>query len=160
MRKPNEVSVLKARYKAWDDELASLRTEFEALRTLYEQYFAGVEKRQPLRKREQFELKLRRSKLGSATKPTVRFQFGTMQQRYASYRTYWDRVLRQIEEGTFTREGFGKFRRGPLTPDRVKKGDAVSKRDEGREAADAIKAREARVQSTSDEAQAFLDSLK
>jgi len=160
MRKPNEVSVLKARNKAWDDELASLRVEFEALRTLYEQYFAGVEKRQPLRKREQLELKLRKSKLGNATKPTVRFQYGTIQQRFASYRTYWDRVLRQIEEGTFKREGFGKFKRGPLTPDRVKTGAAVSKRDEGREATDAIKAREERVQNTSDEAQAFLDSLK
>ena len=160
MRKPNEVSVLKARNKAWDDELAKLTADFEALRTLYEQYFAGVEKLQPLRKRDAFERALRTSKLGSATKPTVRFKFGTIQQRFASYRNYWDRVLRQIEEGTFKREGFGKFQRGPLTPGRVRHGDATSKRDEGREAADAIKKREARVQETADEAEAFLASLK
>ena len=78
MRKPNEVSVLKARNKAWDDELAKLTADFEALRTLYEQYFAGVEKLQPLRKRDAFERALRTSKLGSATKPTVRFKFGTI----------------------------------------------------------------------------------
>ena len=160
MRKADEVSVLKARYKAWDQELATLRKDFEALRTVYEQYFAGVEKRQPMQKRQAYERALLKSKLGSATKPTVRFQFSTIQQRFASYRTYWDRVLRQIEEGTFKREGFGKFNRGPLTPDRVRSGAATSKRDEGREAADATKARESRVQETSDEAQAFLDSLK
>ena len=54
MRKPDEVSVLKARYKAWDTEMATLRREFEELRTIYEQYFAGVEKRQPLQKRDKY----------------------------------------------------------------------------------------------------------
>ena len=159
-KRKNDATLMKERYKAWDDELQQLDVQFEKLRTVYEQYFAGLEKVEPLTKRDAFNRAMLRSELMKSTKATVRFRFITLQQRYASYRTYWDRVARQIEEGTFKREGFGKFSRGPLTPGRVRGGTATSKRDEGREANDVREARAKRVQETADEASAFLDSLK
>lgn len=34
----------------------------------------------------------------------ARFRFQTLVQRFTSYQTYWNRILRQMEEGTYRRD--------------------------------------------------------
>ena len=153
------------RHKAFDvqserkqqrQELADLSRLLMETRKAYELYFVGIEKREPMPLRKKLDMHFRRTLLARAQLSVVRFQFQTLQQSYITYRTYWARVTRQIEEGTFTREGFGKFKTGPLTPNRVQSGEATAQRDR---VAASPQERETRVQATSDEAMAFLNSL-
>ena len=64
-------------------------------------FFSGHEKVPPIKEFEQFKrevaaLAIEKSNITSAS---VRFFVGTFQQRYVSYRTKWEKGLRNIEEG-------------------------------------------------------------
>jgi hypothetical protein len=137
-------------------ELAELMRLLAEARRAYELYFIGIEKRVPVALREKLDRQFRSTLLARAQLSTVRFQFQSLQQSYITYRTYWERVTRQIEEGTFTREGFGKFQKGPLTPGRVRSGEAEAERERVDSDPERLKSR---VKATSDEASAFLDKL-
>ncbi|NUN14202.1 MAG: hypothetical protein HUU55_11260 [Myxococcales bacterium] len=119
IRKRDEASELKARYEAQERELAQLEAQLEEVRNLYEQYFQGIEKREPMAHRDRLRSALMRSTLHRSIKTVVKFRFGVLQQRFSTLNSYWERICRQIEEGTFKREGFGRFNPGPLTPEKV-----------------------------------------
>lgn len=119
IRKRDEASELKAKYEAQERELTQLETQLEEVRTLYEQYFQGIEKREPMAARDRLRTALMRSTLHRSIKTVVKFRFGVLQQRFSTLNSYWERTCRQIEEGTFKREGFGRFNPGPLTPEKV-----------------------------------------
>jgi hypothetical protein len=78
--------------------------KLERLRVLYEQYFMGIQKRPPTIPmhevvRVQFQLdKLRINNHG------LRYRYRSLVQRLNTYRTYWNRTLRAIENGTYHRD--------------------------------------------------------
>ena len=86
-------------------ELNRLMSATEALKRKYDLYFMGMEKREPGVDRERLEIQLRNCRLTAAYKTSTRFKFQQFMARYRSYTGYWDRVLRQMEEGTY-RKGF------------------------------------------------------
>lgn len=80
-----------------------LEADLERLHALYNQYFMGIEKLEPLVPRKSVERKinlLRREKLRSTA---LRFRFQTQIQKYNTHTNYWRRICRQIEEGTYKR---------------------------------------------------------
>ena len=78
--------------------------KLERLRVLYEQYFMGIQKRPPTIPmhevvRVQFQIdKLRINNHG------LRYRYRSLVQRLNTYRTYWNRTLRAIENGTYHRD--------------------------------------------------------
>ena len=82
-----------------------LTRQSEELRRRYEQYFLGVDKREPGVLRERMEIELRKCRLTNAFKTSTRFRYTQFLARYRSYCAYWERVLRQIEDGSY-RKGF------------------------------------------------------
>lgn len=85
-------------------ELEDLERELRELEILYEQYFAGVEKREPMQQREAVSKRLRRFVNRKIIQTDVRFRYQTLATRFHSYTTYWDRILRLIDEGRYLRQ--------------------------------------------------------
>lgn len=84
----------------FDDAEARL----ERLKARYEQWFQGVERLPPVRFREQLERILREMRRRPPNNTMLRFKFQTLFQRWTTMTTYWDRITRQIEEGTYRRD--------------------------------------------------------
>jgi hypothetical protein len=84
-------------------ELGKIELDLKELQILYEQYFAGVEKREPLQKREVLAKCLRQFVNRKIIQTDLRFRYQTLSARFHSYSTYWDRILRLIDEGRYVR---------------------------------------------------------
>lgn len=105
-----------------EQELTDLAHQVERLRVHYQQYFMGFEKAPPSVLREQLERRVRYSPLNDVHRAGLKFRFMSIVQRYRIYEVYWDRVVRDIEEGRVTRD---VFRRNLDAPARGAKIDTV-----------------------------------
>ncbi|WP_432823485.1 MXAN_5187 C-terminal domain-containing protein [Trichloromonas sp.] len=85
-------------------ELGDVEQDIKDLVILYEQYFAGVEKREPIKPREAVAARLRRFVNRRIIQTDLRFRCQTLAARFHSYSTYWDRILRLIDEGRYIRQ--------------------------------------------------------
>jgi hypothetical protein len=86
-----------------DLALEELENRLERLRALYEQYFLGFEKIEPAVARKDVDRRiylLRREKIRNTGK---RFKLQTLIQRYNTFQQYWQRICREIENGTYKR---------------------------------------------------------
>lgn len=86
-----------------DQELEELESRLDRLRSLYEQYFLGIEKIEPAVARKDVDRRiwvLRRAKFRNTAK---RFKLQTLIMRYNTYQQYWQRICREIENGTYHR---------------------------------------------------------
>ncbi len=84
--------------------LEECESRLDRLRALYEQYFQGLERLEPLipKKELQRRVQLLRGNIPRSTR--LRFRFQQLVSRYTTYQSYWMRVSRQIEEGTYRRD--------------------------------------------------------
>jgi hypothetical protein len=88
------------------DEAQRLEEELEALKARYEQYFLGVERREPAHQRDEVKKKVMRLK-GAFTRNTgLKFRIQSLHARYLSYERLWQRSAREKEEGTYRRDVF------------------------------------------------------
>jgi len=88
-------------------ELEQIDRKLRELVTGYEQYFAGVEKREPMLDREKLAKRLRKLVTRRITQTELRFRTQNLSARYNSYSGYWDRILRLIDEGRYFRQTQG-----------------------------------------------------
>ncbi|MEM9067744.1 MAG: MXAN_5187 C-terminal domain-containing protein [Myxococcota bacterium] len=84
--------------------LGDLETRLGRLKSLYEQWFQGLERLPPTRIRERFERELRELRRQQPRNTALRFRYQTLYQRYTTLSNYWNRITRQIEEGTYKRD--------------------------------------------------------
>ncbi len=80
-----------------------LEVRLERLRALYEQYFLGFEKIEPTVARKDVDRRiyvLRREKIRNTAR---RFRLQNIIQRYNTFQQYWQRICREIENGTYKR---------------------------------------------------------
>lgn len=83
--------------------LDSIGEDLRELEILYERYFSGMEKREPLRKRENLQKRLRQFVNRRIMQTDLRFRYESLAARYHSYCGYWDRILRLMDEGRYER---------------------------------------------------------
>ena len=86
-----------------DSALDELETRLDRLRSLYEQYFLGIEKIEPAVARKDVDRRfwmLRRMQIRNTAR---RFRLQTIVQRYNTFQQYWTRICREIENGTYVR---------------------------------------------------------
>src|SRR5574340_231656 len=88
------------------DEAQKLEEELEALKAKYEMYFLGVERREPVRWREDVKKKVLRLKSAFTRNTGLRFRVQSLHARYLSYERLWLRAAREREEGTYRRDLF------------------------------------------------------
>ena len=86
------------------EALDRLEESIKKLRTAYEKYFAGVERIAPGKDRDNLKKDLRRL-LGQRINNTAwRFRLQGLQASLITHEVYWNRITRQIEEGTYHRD--------------------------------------------------------
>ncbi len=72
----------------------------------YEHYFLGLEKREPLKMLEEVEALSRKYTGSEIINTMLTFRYNSLKSRLASYRQYWIRTNRLIEEGKYSRDRF------------------------------------------------------
>jgi hypothetical protein len=83
--------------------LDDLAMRIERVKVLYEQYFMGIEKIEPQVARKDIARNMLVLQQQYIRNTGLRFRFNTMLQKWNIYTTYWNRILREIENGTYTR---------------------------------------------------------
>ena len=84
--------------------LNEVETRLDRLRALYEQYFQGIERLEPTVPKKEVERRMQLLRKSQPRNTALRFRTQQIIQKYTTYLTYWTRVARQIEEGTFRRD--------------------------------------------------------
>lgn len=82
----------------------TLRAAIKDVRVAYEQYFMGVEAREPYKLRDDVQKKLQHYQGMSKLNTADRYQLQMLQASWTTWRTQWDKIARQIEEGTYKRD--------------------------------------------------------
>lgn len=101
-----------------DRELEELQSKTELLRALYEQYFMGFERMEPLVQRKDVERRVRSLRREQIHNTAQRFRLNTLVQRLNTMQQHWARVVREIENGTYRRDvlkAAARFGEGALT---------------------------------------------
>jgi len=88
------------------EDIAFLEEHIAELVIKYEQYFLGMEKIEPLKLCEDIERFIRRYNTSTIVNTMYKFKFNTLVGRFNSYKQYWSRITRQIEEGKYSRDRF------------------------------------------------------
>lgn len=88
------------------EDLLTFETKLKELVTRYEQYFCGVEKREPLKLLEEVEKEVRRYATSPINNTMYKLRYNNLVARFSSYRQHWNRILREIEEGRYSRDRF------------------------------------------------------
>ncbi|HET9956425.1 MAG TPA: MXAN_5187 C-terminal domain-containing protein [Polyangiaceae bacterium] len=83
--------------------LDELEVRLERLRALYEQYFLGFEKLEPSVLRKDVDRRIYVLRKAHIRNTGRRFKLQTIIQRYNTFQQYWQRVCREIENGTYKR---------------------------------------------------------
>src|SRR5580658_3373523 len=83
--------------------VGDLETAVDRLRSLYEQYFMGFEKMEPAVPRKDVDRKIHALRKEHFRNTALRFRFQMILQRYNTYQTHWQRIIREIESGTYKR---------------------------------------------------------
>ncbi len=84
-------------------ELDEIQQQMKELEIRYEQYFAGVEKREPYMERKNLARRLRHYINRRIVWTDLKFRYQGLTSRFMSYSQYWDRILRLIDEGKYYR---------------------------------------------------------
>jgi hypothetical protein len=110
-----------------DAKINEFETKLDRLYRQYEQYFIGVENRPPRHPRRQVARMYRELEQLPMIKTSLKFRFRSLVQRFNSYKTYWNRTERQIEEGTYHRD----VARARARIERREESDEAQQADEG-----------------------------
>lgn len=86
-----------------EELLKELAIKIERVKVLYEQYFMGIEKLEPLTTRKEVQRAMLLLQQQHIRNTGLRFKFNTMLQKWNIYVTYWNRITREIENGTYVR---------------------------------------------------------
>jgi hypothetical protein len=105
-------------------DIKELTKLLENLRKIYEQYFLGIVREEPIKLRKDVKDIIQKHHGTPIQNATLKFQLQQCVARYNTYSTYWDRVLKQMEEGTYQRDVFKaklhekerKEKTGPVKP--------------------------------------------
>ncbi len=95
----------------------------------YEQYFLGLEKREPVKLLEEVERLSRRYTAAAVSNTMLLFRYNSLKSRLVSYRQHWNRTNRLIEEGKYSRDRF-KMQRGQSSAPRDVQSAAESELDQ------------------------------
>lgn len=86
-----------------EEVLDGVDKTLDRLKTMYEQYFLGIQKQAPAYIHSDVERKLRDLTQLQIRNTGLRYRFTSIQAKFAAYNSYWRRTLRQIENGTYIR---------------------------------------------------------
>jgi hypothetical protein len=84
--------------------LEEMERKIDRLRSLYESFFAGTERRPPAAPRRELNRLILETQQLQIRNAALRFRFQSLMQKWILLTTYWNRVLREIETGTYRKD--------------------------------------------------------
>ncbi|BCS52251.1 MXAN_5187 C-terminal domain-containing protein [Geobacter sp. SVR] len=87
-------------------DLTQLELQLDELIRRYERFFIGLEKREPLQLLSEIEKTVRRYLNVPINNTMYKHKYTTLVARFNTYREHWNRTVRQIEEGRYSRDRF------------------------------------------------------
>ncbi len=88
------------------EDMAQFEQSLGELIIKYEQYFIGLEKREPLKLLAMVESYVRKYANVSIVNTMYKFKYNMLVAKFCSYKQYWSRINRLIEEGKYSRDRF------------------------------------------------------
>lgn len=88
------------------EDVALLDQKLSGLITKYEQYFIGLEKREPLQLLDEVEKLVRRYSSVPINNTMYKHRFTMLVARLNTYREHWNRILKLMEDGRYSRDRF------------------------------------------------------
>ncbi len=88
------------------EDLIQLEHQLSSLVTRYEQYFIGLERREPLQLFNEVEKLIRRHANTPINNTMYKHKYNMLTARFNTYREHWNRILRLMEEGKYSRDRF------------------------------------------------------
>jgi hypothetical protein len=85
-------------------ELERLEREINDLKVLYEQYFSGILVRPPDTEHNILKQLIRTIRKAPFKNSALNYRLKSLEHRYNTYNTYWQRVLREKDEGRYSRD--------------------------------------------------------
>jgi hypothetical protein len=95
------------------ETLVEMEKRVSELKALYENYFAGIERREPLQKRDALTRQLRQLMVEGRAATQLQFRLSNLRARFTTLETYWNRVTKEIEEGRFHKRRPGLEKEAP-----------------------------------------------
>ena len=87
-------------------ELESLDNSISELKVKFEQYFSGLQPQPPDKPYAAVRRRIRMLRKAPFKSAGVKFKLRSIEARFNTYNTYWQRVLREKEEGTYAKDLF------------------------------------------------------
>lgn len=85
-------------------EIRACEEALEAIRIQYEQYFARILRRPPMREEEALRRSIAKLRSSAGARGAARFRLEGLHQRLLSFQRMWSRTVREMEEGTYHRD--------------------------------------------------------
>ena len=89
---------------AIDARLTEMERKLERMRGLYESFFMGIERSPPEVIRRDLNRQILEMQQVPISNASLRFRYQALTQRWVLLVTYWNRTMREIEAGTFSRD--------------------------------------------------------
>lgn len=90
-----------------NEELTIIEKELTELKIQFEQYFLGIERKSPGRRRDLLGERIRKLKTSGTIRNTaLKFRLEQLSTKFGSYDRMWQRTLTEIENGTYRRDLF------------------------------------------------------
>ncbi|HEX2572441.1 MAG TPA: hypothetical protein VH877_23040 [Polyangia bacterium] len=99
-----------------DQALTDLEARIERVRALYEQYFLGIERCEPLVPRKEVQRLFAQLGQRTVNNTAWRFRYQVLLQRWNTHLQRWGKVVREIEAGTYLPHVARAKRRGVALP--------------------------------------------
>ncbi|HPX62249.1 MAG TPA: MXAN_5187 C-terminal domain-containing protein [Deltaproteobacteria bacterium] len=116
------------------EDLAELEQKLSSLIIKYDQYFIGLEKREPVKLQDEVEKLVRRYANTSINNTMHKHKYNMLTARFNTYREQWNRIVRQIEEGRYSRDRFiSNLRHQQQTPAAADRGAKARRADQDQE---------------------------
>lgn len=87
-------------------ECAELESDIPELRASYEQYFLGLERLPPTKKHDAIKKRVKSLKGQFIRQTALKFRIQSIAQKLVTYERLWERTLKEIEAGTYSRDIF------------------------------------------------------
>ena len=88
------------------EDLQILDKKLKELIILYDQYFMGIERREPIKLLAEVENLVRRYAGTPINNTMHKYRYNNLVARLGTYRQQWTRILREIEEGRYFKDRF------------------------------------------------------
>lgn len=96
-------------------ELDELESMIADLKVRFEQYFMGMHKLPPDKEHSQVRQKIRSLRKAPFKNTGLKYRLKSIENRFNTYNTYWQRVLREKEDGTYAKDLFKADLRDKIT---------------------------------------------